>query len=351
LQRTDGAVDQAYLAVGDHLYNGDRTKWLKMAYGLQAMMLNHYSNKSTYAPQAIIAAVDKSFASNLDDAVWQYPAQDPGFGDYNFWGRSRNNITSYRQTQFVVKLMDGTDFGVVDPRMSRMLAPSADGQFRGVDPTVAGYGAMSTTQQPFNFFGYSGTGGLGLPSRYIFDDKNKFPFMTYAQLQFVKAEAAFRSGDKATALTAYRNAVSAHIDFVNTKNSEIGSQSATPISAAEKAAFLGDTRVMPTDPNKLTLTLIMTQKYIAQWAWGHNEEWMDMRRYHYTDNDPATGTQIFPGYATPTTTILYPDNNGKVAQRIRPRFNSEYVWNIPSLDVIGGRALDYHTKPLWITQP
>jgi len=38
-------------------------------------------------------------------------------------------------------------------------------------------------------------------------------------------------------------------------------------------------------------------------------------------------------------------------QRIRPRFNSEYVWNRASLDVIGGLATDYHTKPLWITLP
>src|SRR5207248_886669 len=69
LQRTDGAVDQAYLAKTDHLYAGDRTKWLKMAYGLQAMMLNHFSNKSTYKPADVIAAVDKSFTGNVDDAL------------------------------------------------------------------------------------------------------------------------------------------------------------------------------------------------------------------------------------------------------------------------------------------
>jgi hypothetical protein len=65
--------------------------------------------------------------------------------------------------------------------------------------------------------------------------------------------------------------------------------------------------------------------------------------------DPATGGQVYPGFATPTN--LYPDNNGKIVQRIRARFNSEYVWNRAALDVIGGLALDFHTKPLWITQP
>jgi hypothetical protein len=348
LQKTDGAVDAAYLGKTDHIYNGDRAKWLKLAYGLQAISLNHYSNKSTYQPAAVISAVDKSFVSEADNALLGYPGIDPGFADMNFWGRTRNNLTNYRQTQFVVNLMNGTDFGAVDPRMSRMLAPSADGQFRGVDINVAGFGAMSATQQPFNFFGYAGTGGLGLPSRYIFDDKSKMPFMTYAQLQFVKAEAAYRLGDKATALAAYRNGISAHIDFVNTRNLD-NNQAATQVTAAEKAAFLADTRIVPTSPSALTLTQIMTQKYIAQWAWGHNELWMDMRRYHYTDNDPSTGAPIYPGFAAPTN--LFPDNNGKIVQRIRPRFNSEYVWNFASLKTIGGDLLDYHTKPMWITQP
>jgi hypothetical protein len=319
-----------------------------MAYGLQAMNLNHYSNKATYQPAAVIAAVDKSFASEADDALFGYPGTDPADADYNFWGRTRNNITNYRQTQFVVNLMNGTDFGAVDPRMSRMLAPSADGVYRGVDLNVVGYGAMTATQQPFNFFGYAGTGGLGLPSRYIFDDKTKFPFMTYAQLQFVKAEAAYRMGDKSTALAAYRNGISAHIDFVNARNLD-ANQAATQITSTEKAAFLADARIVPANAAALTLTQIMTQKYIAQWAWGHNELWMDMRRYHYTDNDPATGAQIYPGFAPPA--VLYPDNNGKIAQRIRPRYNSEYVWNLAALSVVGGNLLDYHTKPLWITQP
>jgi len=42
------------------------------------------------------------------------------------------------------------------------------------------------------WLGYPGTTGLGLPSRYLFADKSKMPFMTYSQLQFIKAEAALR---------------------------------------------------------------------------------------------------------------------------------------------------------------
>lgn len=347
LQKTDGAVDATYLARTDKIYNGDRTKWLKYAYGMLARNLNHYSNKGTYNAAAVIAAVDKALVSNADDALLTYPNTQND--DINFLGRTRGNYPSYRQTAFVVGLMNGSAFGgVVDPRMSRMLSPSPDGAYRGLDINVVGFGALTTAQQPNNFYGYAGTGGLQLPGRYLFDDKAKMAAMTYAEMQFIKAEAAYRSGDKLTAWNAYKLAIGAHIDFVNARNNDAG-QSPLQISAAEKSAFLAATAIVPTSFSALTLTQIMSQKYLALWGWGHNEIWMDLRRYHYTDIDPASTVQVYPGFVPPTS--LYPDNGGKIVQRIRPRYNSEYVWNRASLDVIGGLALDYHTKPLWITQP
>jgi hypothetical protein len=75
---------------------------------------------------------------------------------------------------------------------------------------------------------------------------------------------------------------------------------------------------------------------------------MDMRRYHYTDIDPATGQQVFPGFTPPTN--LYPDNSGKLVYR------SGRATTRSTCGTAGPRrhrrlALDYHTKPLWITQP
>lgn len=347
LQRTDGAVDQAYMARTDKIYAGDRTKWLKFAHGLKAINLNHYSNKSSYAPAAVIAEVDLAFASNADDAILAFPGTQND--DINFLGRTRGNFNSYRPTDFAVKLMNGTAFGgIVDPRMSRMLAPAPDGVYRGLDINIVGFGALTAAQQPNNFYGFVGTGGTGVPGRFLFDDKVKMPAMTYAQLQFIKAEAAYRMADLPTALTAYRNGISAHIDFVNSRNLDNG-QSSTQITAAEKAAFLAAPAIVPAAAAGMTLTRIMSQKWIAQWGWGHNETWMDLRRFHYTDIDPASGVQVFPGFTPPTT--LYADNGGLVVQRIRPRYNSEYVWNRPGLDAVGGLALDYHTKPMWIIQP
>ena len=348
LKLTDGAVDQGYLGVGDKIYNGDRTEWLKLAYGMLALSLNHYSNKAaSYDRARVIRLVDSSFVGNVDDPLLTYPCTSTDFADCNFWGRTRNNVTAYRQTQFIVGLMNGTQFGgAVDPRMSRMLAiDSANTTYRGLDVNLSGFSGLSALQQPKNFFGYTGSGGLNLPSRYIFADRSKLPVMTYAELQFVKAEAAYKAGNAALARTAYLNGISSSIDFVNARNLDAG-QTPSQITAAEKAAFLADTNIAPAT---ITLSHIMSQKYIALWGWGHNELWMDMRRYHYTDVDLASGVKVFRGFTPPTT--LYADNVGQVVQRIRPRYNSEYVWNRAALDAIGGLATDFHTDTLWIIKP
>ncbi len=362
LQRTDGAVDASYLGRTDKIYNGDRTKWLKLAYGARALLCNRYSNKGAgtcatgkYDAAQIIADVDASFASNADDALIQWPATQND--DRNFDGPTRGNITDFRQTSFAVSLFNGTVFGgTVDPRMTRMLAASPDGQYRGLDINAnpVGYGAYNAANlRPMNFFGYVSSPASGSPSRYIFSDKSRTPAMTYSQLQFIKAEAALRSGQAVLARTAYINGISSHIDFVNARNSDDGQQ-VTPISATEKANFLADPNIVPPVGTAPKMWQIMSQKYIAQWMWAFFEQWMDLRRFHYTDRYTAGGEtiQAFPGFAPPTT--LYSLNVGKVVYRLRPRYNSEYVWNrdaLSKLTPISGLADDYQTSELWITKP
>lgn len=347
LERTDGAVDQSYMARGDKMYDGDRTRWLKFAHALYAINLSHYNNKAEYDPAAVIEHVDESFTSGADDALWSFPNTQND--DRNFLGPTRGNFASYRQTRFVVALMDGTVFGAPDPRLTRMLVPAPDGQYRGLDPNEdRPYEALPVDERPMNPYGYVATPPANSPGVYVFADEVRLPALTYAQMQFVKAEAAYHAGNKALALQAYREGISAHIDFVNARNRD-DDQQVTQIPTAEKDAFLADTRIVPTDPNALTLQQIMSQKYIAQWAWAFNELWMDMRRYHYTDTDPVTGEAIYPGFELPLT--LHSFNSGEPVYRLRPRYNSEYVWNEAGLAEIGALDLDYHTRPIWIVCP
>jgi hypothetical protein len=95
----------------------------------------------------------------------------------------------------------------------------------------------------------------------------------------------------------------------------------------------------------------MLQKYIAMFGHGVLETWVDMRRYHYIDADPSGTGQVYADFMPPTGAELMPENNGKFIYRYQPRFNSEYVWNILELQRIGATAIDYHTLPIWFSQP
>ena len=131
---------------------------------------------------------------------------------------------------------------------------------------------------------------------------------------------------------------------------------AKQITPAMKASFMSNTAIVPTNPANLTLTHIMLQKYIALFGWGMQETWTDMRRFHYTDTDPATTKQVYADFTPPSGSNLYTGNNGKLVYRCRPRYNSEYIYNVPSLqkvgaiDAAGSQITDYCTKEGWFSQ-
>lgn len=359
LSRTDGKVSASYSALGDKMYNGDRSKWTKFAWGIVARNLNNQINKSTYDPNAVIAACDKSLASNADNALISYNGSISA--DSNFNGPVRNNIANFRQTDFIVRVMDGTVFtGAIDPRMARILAPSkglsetAPASVANPDPSKYTFignplsVTASTTNGPSripNLWGTFLAGSATTPGRYIFRDKADFPIMTYAEIQFIKAEAAFIKGDKVLALAAYKKGIEASIDFVNS-NTVVSTTYpvTTTITVGEKASFLANANVVPAESN-LTMSHIILQKYISLFGFGNLEAWTDMRKYHY-DN-----VNIYKTMAIPTGSGLFADNGGKLPYRVRPRFNSEYVWNFEALKAIGADKVDYHTVEMWFSKP
>jgi hypothetical protein len=177
--------------------------------------------------------------------------------------------------------------------------------------------------------------------------------MTASEMQFVIAEAALKKGDRNTALTAYTNGISLDFDMLTTTfNYAIPAGRA--ITAATKAAYMADVNVIPPTAAELTMSHVMLQKYIALYGWGTHQTWIDMRKYHYVDKDQSTGHQVYAGFITPPTSpinYLISTNNGKLVYRCRPRYNSEYLYNIPELTRIGALNSDYNTYECWFSQP
>ena len=342
--RTDGTGSTAKMSPSDLIYAGDNSKWIKFNYGVLARNASNLINKANYNPTKVIEYVDKALSSNADNFI--VPNTGSTSANGNFFGPLRANLASYRQTRMIVGLLDGTYFtgvpgSILDPRISTMITPSADGVYRGTSPGIGDPGTAALRNQipyPWGVLASANPGaGTG---KYLFKDNVGFPIMTYAEMQFIKAEAAFRNGNPSLAHSAYLNGINASIDFV----SGLG----TAITTSQKTAYLASAAVKQA-PAALTLRDIMLQKYLALYGYGFVETWSDLRKYNYNTgdakgNNPYGGVFIFPS-------AFYADNGGKPAQRYRPRYNSEYLWNVAALKVIGADQPDYHTYKMWFSQP
>lgn len=327
---------------GDNIFGGDRDGWRRFIYGLYALQYGHLVNKQAFASQyadSVIKYVDLSMQMANQDATIFFSASSSS--NSNPYGANMGYISASAYYGYageaIVKLLTGGMRGEpvenatqqlsVDPRLSRMIMMKTDSTYVGQNPTVRNTTVPLVTN---------------LTGKYLFADAARWPLMTSAQLQFVKAEAQFIKGDNAGAYESYLKGIGLHFDFINA----YGRSAEEPdpaLTADDLAAYLASSEVAQ-HPDELTMADIMGQKYVAQWGWAGLEQWCDLRKYHY---DP----EIFRTYQQFTAAQLASQNNGAYAYRFRPRFNSEYVWNSEELARWGGLDDDYMTHELWFSLP
>jgi hypothetical protein len=370
------------LAVGDkYFFGGNITRWQRFTNGIKARIYQRYTKKSSYLTNqvdSVIKYAGLAMQSTADDASVKFDINLAAAQSKNFFGPTRNNYGGVRISSFMVNLMTGTtttpgpafNNTTNDPRIRYIHRPSPDGVYRGIpNLQFADFANTPTDRRVPSFWGRIGETtspalGVDTGARTFFRNDAPSMMMTYSEMQFLLAEAYFRKGQSSNAYVAYQNGINGHFDMLNTHY--IGylnpiTANTTPsnthaqvmatrvmIPAADRTAFFADPNFNPGAVN-LTLKHIMCQKYIALWGWGFVENWVDMRRMDY--NDPAQLASIYPGFSKGTAQQLYPDNGGKFAERVRPRFNSESLWNVDPLNSIGGFNIDYHTKKCWFSLP
>src|SRR3546814_16994041 len=107
-----------------------------------------------------------------------------------------------------------------------------------------------------------------------------------------------------------------------------------------------------------SLSHIMMQKWVALYPWGAPEAWVDMRKYHYdiayTGDYPSNGngwiqalleqkwdtdpTKVYTGlYMAPAQVQVWQSasaikNEGSPSYRLRPRYTSQFMCNLVSLE-------------------
>ena len=355
LSKTGDGVSQANLNLGDSYMNGgDVNKWKKFAYAVMAKTFHRYTNKGSYQPDSVIKYCNLAMMqTNADNTNLRW-SNAGASGTYSWYSSFRGNVGSFRQTKFVADLMSGlnTQFpsAMIDPRTPYILRENPNGNYKGIRPNK-GTDGLVTNDQPGNFFGgpFSSTTGSDASSRYVFTNSPIWPIISASEIQFVKAEALLRKGDKPNALAAYIFGINLNFDQLIT-NYETNVPITLRITPGSRAAYMANPINIPA-ANNLTLSHIMLQKFVALYGWGGIETWVDMRRYHYLDLDPVTGQQVYRDFVPPSGIDLFSNNFGKLIYRERPRFNSEYLYNVSELNRLGAFAPDYITKECWFSKP
>ncbi len=359
LNMTGDSVSQTNLAKGDYyFFGGDVNKWKKFVYGILARSYNDLSNKAIYTANVYADSAIKyaslAMSVNSDNAMCRFQGGNSSPVN-SYYGPYRANLGSYRQGQYIADLMSGNNpqmfTGVFDPRAPYMLRENANGTYKGFTPWL-GTSGLSSTDYPQNFWGNATATSTAAPavnnSRYIFNDTAEYPIMTASEMQLIIAESYYRKGDQADALTAYKNAIQLNMDMLTTTYSN-NIPAARVMTSTTESAYLSNPVVVPA-VGGLTLSHVMLQKYIALYGWGVGETWTDMRRYHYIDPDPVTGNQVYANLVVPSGIYLYPTNGGAQVYRCKPRYNSEYLYDVPELTRIGAENPNYNTYECWFSQ-
>lgn len=333
---------------GDILYRGDPQKWVRLAYSLKARQLQHLTKKgSKYDPAKVLEYVSKGFVSSADDCVLQFEATRlPTTPTTNYFSPAQGRLNFNTATfgaNFIEFLNGATYPGVVDPRLPVMATATSI----GADPGVGG-GPQPATG-PTDFYRSFYARELGY-----------MDVITYHELQFIKAEAAFLKNDKATALLAYKEGIRAHMTKIGVggTTTPLAPDVAAPIptiTPAQIALYLGSTAVAQTEaelsapdtsvPGRTEVPrAIMQQKYIAMFL--NPESWTDMRRYDFS-------RVVYPNLSFPAG--ANPEAGGQFPRRLLPGatevlYNSARLQAMTGPDGINGLSSRFFTQKMWWDQ-
>jgi hypothetical protein len=228
--------------------------------------------------------------------------------------------------------------------------------------------------------------GIG---RWIYRDNAPYILSTCAEVKFCLAEAYWKKGEKGLAYQAFTDGIKADVAFTakyiypGTKGQATGGDKITvAVFNALANEYTAGPYVDALGAGNLTLSHIMMQKWVALYPWGAMEAWVDLRKYHYelayTGEYPSKGNgwdaaryttykldtdpnKVYKGfYLAPARNVEFRNspynlnNDGSPCYRVRPRYNSEYMWNKASLETlkpISGTAPNYQCSIPWFAYP
>lgn len=280
---------------GDVLFNGDLDRWQKLANSLRLRVLMRQSaqvNPSTAMSAILNDPNAPIFTGNEDQAVFDYQASAPNQQPL-FTTRS-GSFDEYRLSQ----LMERTLKNLNDNRLYAYAQPTTNSG-AGLVGTPEDYvgvpnGLADESALIFNG-GSNFVSRVGLLYSCLVCDDNASPtarqgmIMTYAELQFILAEAAekgFISGD---AESYYLNGIEASFDYFTERTSLISPEISMAVMPGDD--YFTQQAVAYTGTQEEKLEKIGTQKWLALFFNG-TEAWAEWRRTSIPDLRPGPDALI-----------------------------------------------------------
>ncbi|HEX8334439.1 MAG TPA: SusD/RagB family nutrient-binding outer membrane lipoprotein [Segetibacter sp.] len=237
---------------GDILYKGDLSKWVRFAGSLKVRYLVRVSKKESVsaALQALVTK-DNFFKSNNDNAVIPFLMSAP-----NQWFLINEREGRYADVR-MSKTSESIFTGLNDARLGVYFKPTA-ASVNANSPAFKGLpnGLSRESQNSFNL------NDISLIGKLFRDDPQgvNAPLMTYAELQFLLAEAAQKGLITGNANTYYQAGIQASHEYYKVN---------------VPAGYLTRTDVALNGTENLKK--LMTQKWISNFMNGY-EAWLDVRR-------------------------------------------------------------------------
>ncbi len=246
----------------DLLFNGDVTKWAKLARFLQARANLRISaapgENKTGRANAALAALAGALTGNADDADFIYPggsgARTPNYTFFELRG-------TFVASEFLVELLKARK----DPRLGIMFTPIPYDSIRGAGTTRVVYPAKPNTfigmQEGQTTLNDSTVSWIGA---YFSSDTSRANIVSFADQKFTEAEARLIVNGAAAADAPYRDGIRAHMQKLG-------------VPAAAITTYLSTRPALNTLANPLEE--IILQKYVANFLMV--EPWNDWRRTGY----------------------------------------------------------------------
>ncbi len=326
----------------DRVFAGDMDKWLHVAYAIKArVLLRNIPNITTDA--SILSAIVSAAESALNG--WNDPRYkfDGGSSvEKNcMWGRTNRPVNGWESrsndlggaipTKFFIEDVLGfnAETGEYDdPRLSYIMQARGDAA-TGIDTTFryleSNIGMPATSKIEW------------YPDMYksvLTSDTSAITFITREELYFILSEATFWQGDKNKAVDNLVLGIRSHMSRMGVPSVKID-------------AYVANPDLVPGSSN-ITLSDIMIEKYKAMYL--QPEQWNDLRRYGYSNNNnnlQFNGTIIYPGLTRPHNLYeAYWAGDNQWIQRLNYDPETEEKYNRTELERLGA-----YRNPEWLKKP